>query len=66
MPSRQGYHSFSSFSFTLHFVIYPLIKKFPFCLLNMMENEDPFLEDMVQSLTKVEGIKPKVAKFLGI
>jgi hypothetical protein len=29
----------------------------------MMENEDPFLEDMVQSLTKVEGIKPKVAKF---
>ena len=28
-----------------------------------MENEDPFLEDMVQSLTKVEGIKPKVAKF---
>jgi len=24
------------------------------------------LEDMVQSLTRVEGIKPKVAKFLGI
>jgi hypothetical protein len=28
-----------------------------------MGNDDPFLEDMVQSLTKVEGFKPKVAKF---
>jgi hypothetical protein len=29
MPSRQGYHYFSSFSFTLHFVIYPLIQNIP-------------------------------------
>lgn len=29
----------------------------------MAENDGPFLEEMVQSLTRVEGIKPKVAKF---
>jgi len=74
-PSRQRYHYFSSFSLTLHFLIsFYYLKNTPWSKLAFGYGHGgqngpsggkgwSLLENMVQSLTRVEGIKPKVAKF---